>query len=146
MYVDLQESSKAEIPHAFCIDTRWIITISVASTVNQRSDLDTLPAHGALWRPWIDKSGMRHPLPNTILAIKTLQKQSLVILHAAPIVELLPLIEAHSGRLTRSMRVPVFDGNQIVVVHQVCRGEAQREGLDGSIERAPDIDDTVPAL
>ena len=89
---------------------------------------------------------MRHPLAHTFLAIKALEEQPLIILHPAPVVEPLTLVEPHARRLARPVRVPVLDANQVLIVHAIRGSKSQWRCLHGSVQRPPDIDDSVSTL
>lgn len=93
------------------------------STINQSSNLNTLPSLGTHRRSGIHKRSVRHPLPHAVPAIKTLEEQPLVVIHAGPVVKLLRRAVSHRGRLARPVRIPMLDGDQVGVVDRVGRRE-----------------------
>lgn len=115
-------------------------------TVNQRSDLDAFAALGSHGRAGIDKCGVRHALADAVLAVVALEEESLVVVHARPVVEGLIRVVTDGGGLAGAVRVAMLDGDEVVVVDGGGRGEAQRVSLHGAVDGPPHVDDAVAAL
>ena len=111
----------------------------------QGPNLDTLPPRCAFRCPMIYKRSMRHPPPFHI-TIETQQKQPLTVFHTRPILPPLPLIKPDRRRLSRSMRIPMFNRHQIVILHSAGVGHGKRVRVDGSVQRSPNVDNPVASL
>jgi hypothetical protein len=81
-----------------------------------------------------------------LVAVKALEQQTIFILHARPIVPLLPRVVTDRCCLPIAMRVPVLNGHKILVLNALTIGHSQREAHHWSIEWAPYVHDTVSAL
>ncbi len=117
--------------------------ISHFSSKHQSPNLNTLPLPPADRTPRVHKRRMRHP--PSLLTVKTLQQNPLIIIDARPVIP--PLIHVrHRNRLAGPILIPVFDRNQSLISHRLGVGERKRRALHGSIQRAPDVDDAYAAF
>ena len=114
------------------------------STKDQRPHLNALPPPRPLRRPRIHKRRMRHP--GSTLTIVALQQQPLLVAHAAQIIPSLPLRIPYPRRLARAIRVAMLDRHDGVVADGSGVREGQGEGLHGSVEGPPDVDEPDAAL
>lgn len=86
---------------------------------------------------------MRDPLANSVFVVITLEEQSFVVIHARPVVEFLSRVIPHGCGFSGAMRVPVLHRDEIFILDCIGRCKPKRMGLDNSINRTPDIDDSI---
>jgi hypothetical protein len=86
------------------------------------------------------------PLAYGLVAVKTFEKQTVLVLHARPIVPLLPWVICHSCGLAVAIGIAMLDGYQIAIAHCLTIGDCKWAAHDRSVEWTPNVDDAVTTL